>query len=53
MNRSLEACGEFTTTAGLTFELDKSVNGYRIKITSFLKKLGIDIVLDVIPNGIE
>ena len=40
-------------TAGLTFAPDKSENGYRTRMTSFFKELGIDIILGVIPNGIE
>ena len=35
---SWEECGAlFTTTAGLTFELDKSEKGYLTKITSWLE----------------
>jgi hypothetical protein len=32
-----EECGAFTTTAGLTFALDKSEKGYRTRTMSFLE----------------
>jgi len=48
-----DTCGALTTTAGLTFALDKSEKGYRTKMTSFLEELAIDIILEVIPKRVE
>ena len=53
MKRSWDTCGALTTTAGLTFALDKSEKGYRTKMTSFLEELAIDIILEVIPKRVE
>jgi hypothetical protein len=53
MKISCDTCGALTTTAGLTFALDKSEKGYRTKMTSFFEELALDIILGVIPKRVE
>src|SRR5579862_1309453 len=53
IGKSCDACSPLTRTAGRTFVAVKSENGYRTSTTSLLEKLGIDIVLRIIPYAVE
>src|SRR5215213_7941857 len=51
--RSSEGCEGFTTTAGLIFEPERSVNGYRTRTMSNLEKFLVDIVSAVVPDLVQ